>query len=93
MDRYREVIDKYKDKDNKPSVLKVIEDILIKAGDQGASLREIYATLEVIGFNHDNSVIRAYMNRNIVGSPRIGGHNLWYRKGIGIYISKEYYSS
>lgn len=91
MDKYIKIIEKYKANDNKTSVLTIIQEILNSTGENGASLSEIYNVVETIGYKFDKSVIRAYMNRNIVGSTIKGGHNLWYRKGKGIYISKNFF--
>lgn len=89
--KYIKIISKYNKLESKQSVLVVIEEILIEAGEQGESLSEIYKILDAIGYKHQKSVIRGYMNRNIVGSLIKGGHNLWYRKEKGIYISKKFY--
>lgn len=91
MEKYVNTIEKYKNLANNPPVLIVIEEILDNAGENGVTLKEIYNALQIIGYRFDNSVIRAYMNRNIVGSTIKGGHNLWHRKDKGVYISKNFY--
>lgn len=52
MEKYIDIIEKYKKIDDKPSVLTVIEEILDKAGKNGAPLSEIYNTLEAVGYKY-----------------------------------------
>lgn len=92
MERYNEIIEKYRGLMDKPSVLLVITEILDNSGKEGARLKEIQNTLKEIGYDYADSVTRAYMNRNVIGLNNKYGHNLWYRKSKGVYISKKFYN-